>query len=180
MTITINFTLATLLLGLWSISISHAALITFDATNIAGNTWLYDYTVENTGGFDIEEFSIYFDYTLYENLVNESAPANWDPLAVQPDTGLPDDGFYDALALVAGIASGDTLSGFSIQFDYLGANAPGSQPYDIFDPISFNVLASGNTQSATQTVPEPAIFWLLLSGLGLLIRHERIRSMACV
>jgi hypothetical protein len=108
--------------------ISYATSVTYDVQNLGGTTWEYTYTVANdTLGVDIEEFTIWFELGLYENLVATATPADWDPLAIDPDPGIPDDGFYDALALVAGITPGGSLGGFSVSFDFLGAGTPGSQ-----------------------------------------------------
>ena len=139
-----------------------ATTVSFDVTNISGNTWEYTYNVANdTLGIDIEEFTIFFDVALYENLSVTSTPAAWDPLVIQPDPGLPDDGFYDALALVVGIAPGDSLGGFGVQFDFLGSGIPGVQTFDIVDTSTFATLDSG----LTQVVPIPAALWLFGSGL---------------
>lgn len=155
-----------------------ATTINYDATNISGNTWEYSYSVSNdTLASDIEEFSIYFDLRLYENLTSATAPANWDPLALDPDPSIPDDGLYDALALVSGIAPGDMLSGFSVQFDYLGSGSPGSQFFELLDPITFSILDSGFTMSAASPVPEPESIWLMGVGLvGMLFRISKTRS----
>ena len=143
---------------------------------LIGNTWEYSYSVNNdTLASDIEEFSIYFDLGLYENLALATAPANWDPLALDPDLSIPDDGLYDALALVSGIAPGDMLSGFFVRFDYLGSGIPGSQFFEIVDPNTFAVLDSGNTMSAS--VPEPETIWLMGVGLvGILFRISKTHS----
>ncbi|MFC1751186.1 PEP-CTERM sorting domain-containing protein [Pseudomonadota bacterium] len=144
-----------------------ATTISYEATNISGNTWEYSYSVSNdTLTSDIEEFSIYFDLGLYENLTFTSTPVNWDPIAFDPDPFLPGDGLYDAFALASGIASGDMLSGFSVQFDFLGVGGPGSQWFEILDPFTFAVLDSGNTQLASASVPEPETLWLI--GMGLM------------
>lgn len=141
-----------------------ATAVSYDATNISGNTWEYTYTVSNdTLAIDIEEFTIFFDYTAYENLTLPTAPAGWDPLAIQPDTTLPDEGFYDALALVSGIAVGGSLGGFTVRFDYLLSGTPGSQAFDIIDPYTFATLDNGQTVLAA--VPVPAAIWLFGSGL---------------
>ena len=88
---------------------ANATVIFYEVQNLGGTTWEYSYTVENdTLGSDIEEFTIYFDLGLYENLVVVSTPADWDPLVIEPDANIPDDGFYDALALSAGISGGNT------------------------------------------------------------------------
>ncbi len=146
------------------LSSSYATTLTYDVTNISGNTWEYTYTVSNDMlGVDIKEFTVFFDANLYENLVATSTPTDWDPLVIQPDTVLPDDGFYDALALVAGIAPGNSSGGFGVRFDYLGAGTPGAQVFDVVDPFTFEVLDSGLTQASV--VPAPAAIWLFGSGL---------------
>lgn len=145
---------------------AQATLITFDVTNIAGNIFEYTYTVQNgTFGVDIEEFTIYFDVNLFQNLSFAAASAGWDPLVVQPDAVLADDGFYDALALAVGIAPGDTLGGFSVRADFLGAGTPGAQPFEIFDPLTFALVDSGTTVRADAVaVAEPASMWIFALG----------------
>lgn len=151
----------------------HATTVIYDVTNISGNRWENTYTVANdTLSIDIEEFTIFFTVGDFENLAVGSAPANWDPLVIQPDTVFPDDGFYDALALSAGIAPGSSLGGFSVQFDYLGTGTPGSQLFEIINPDTFESLDSGFTQA----VPLPAAVWLFISGLIGLIGMGRTRS----
>jgi len=144
---------------------SSATTVSYDVANISGNTWEYSYTVSNdTLGLAIEEFTIYYDYTAYQNLISTAVPSGWDPLVIQPDTELPDDGFYDALVISgSGIGVGGSLGVFSVQFDYLLGGTPGSQAFDIVDPDTFDVLDSG--QTALTAVPVPAAIWLLLSGL---------------
>jgi hypothetical protein len=165
-------------------SISHATSVTYDVQNLGGTTWEYTYTVANdTLGFDIEEFTIWFDVGLYENLSATATPADWDPLTIEPDPGIPDDGFYDALALVAGIAPGDSLGGFSVSFDFLGAGTPGAQLFEIVDPFTFDVLDDGRTESAAggpgpgTAIPEPATAVLLGLGIAgvLPLRRQLIR-----
>ncbi|WDE07247.1 hypothetical protein SG34_010355 [Thalassomonas viridans] len=155
---------------------THATLITSDLVQLDANTWQSTYKVTNdTLPFDIEEFSIYFDFSLFENLVATGAPPDWDPLVIQPDIGLPDDGFYDALALAAGVIPGGMLSGFMIEFDYLGLDLPPAMPFDILDPFTFDILDSGEVTftSITQLpVPAPAPLGLLALGLIGLIRRK--------
>jgi len=155
-----------LALGLAMSSVAQATIISYSSTNISGNTWENTYSVSNdTLASDIEEFSIYFDLGLYDSLSLVTAPADWDPIVFDPDPLLPDDGLYDVLALVSGIASGDMLSGFSIQFDFLGAGAPGAQFFEVLDPFTFAVLDSGYTQLVVASVPEPGILLLMSVGL---------------
>lgn len=150
----------------FSFSVS-AATINADLTNISGNTYQAEYTVENDSlASTIDEFTIWFDLGLYENISTVSTPADWDPLVIQPDASIPDDGFYDVLALSSGITNGDSLGGFIVSFDWLGGNASMSQFFEIIDPSTFNVLASGNTIVAANNVPEPFSITLLASGLA--------------
>jgi len=163
--------------------VGHATSISYDVSSLGGTGWEYTYTVANdTLGADIEEFTIWFDLALYGNLVATATPADWDPLVIQPDPGLPDDGFYDALALVAGIAPGDSLGGFSVSFDYLGRGTPGAQLFEVIDPATFDLLDDGTTVRAaagpgpSPAIPEPATGLLLGMGLaGLLVGRQLIR-----
>jgi hypothetical protein len=148
-----------------------ATSISYDVSNIGSNIWEYNYTVSNdTLGFNIDEFTVYFDFGLYENLSANPAPASWNPIVVGPGNFLNNDGYYDALALATGITPGSSLGGFSVRFNYLGAGTPGSQRFEIVDPVTFNVLDSGQTSP----VPVPAAVWLFCSGLvGLIAVSKR-------
>ena len=148
--------------------------IVYEVNNLAGDRWEYRYDVTNdpANTFAIEEFTVYFDLGLYDTLQVGNTPTGWDALVVQPDSGFPPgpglgDGFYDALAVaVPGIAPGDSVGGFSVQFTYLGTGTPGAQFYEIVDPETFEPLQSGATTTA---VPEPGSLLLLVAGLLILI-----------
>jgi len=157
---------------LLSLTSSNASTIIYDVANVSGNTWEYTYTLNNDMlSVDIEEFTIWFDVDLFENLAVGTTPADWDPLVIDPDPDLPpdgDDGFYDALTLISGIAPGDSLGGFIVQFDYLGTGTPGNQYFQVINPKTFATIDDGFTQSAV--VPIPAAIWLFGTGLiGLLV-----------
>ena len=161
---------------------ANATVIEYGATNVSGNLWQYDYTVTNDSlGASLDEFTIFFQLGLYENIAVGDTPADWDPLAIQPDPGLPDDGFYDALALVSGIAPGGTLGGFSLTFNWLGAGTPGSQLFNIVDATTIETLEQGFTSlrggsTPPTAVPEPVSPLLLGVGLALLaLRASRIK-----
>lgn len=151
--------------------------IEFTVNNLGGNTWEYSYTVTNDGstGGDIEELTIWFDLGLYENLSVSGSPVDWDPIAIDPDPGIPDDGFVDWLALGLGIAVGDSLGGFSVTFDFLGTGTPGAQFFDIVDPFSFDVLFSGVTEAGDIVVPVPEPVSASLVAFGLLLIAFGIR-----
>lgn len=153
-----------------------SASIFYEVDALGGNSYNYHYTIENQTVDPIEEFTIFFELGLYENLVVTTTPLDWDSFVAQPDAQLPDDGFFDSLALVSGIQFGDLLSGFSVQFDYLGAGTPGSQFFEIIDPITFDPISDGFTQPLqSSNVPEPSTVFLIALGL-LFIGYSRINT----
>jgi len=152
-------------------SAAQAATVSYSAANISANAWTYTYTVANdTLGANLEEFTVFFDLGRYANLVVVTSPADWDSLVAQPDPGVPASGFFDSLALGAGIAPAASLSGFVVSFDYLGSGTPGAQPFDIVNPVTFETLESGTTT----VVPLPGTLWLLLTGVASLVSLGRV------
>jgi PEP-CTERM motif len=166
-------------------ALSHATVITYTANNVGGDTWRFDYALLNdTLNAPIEEFTIFFDRDLFSNLSFGAAPEGWDPLVVQPDLQLPDNGFFDALALGGGLAAGESLSGFSVTAGWLGIGVPGSQLWTIVDPLSFATLESGSTslfvpseEPPPTSVPEPgslALFAIGILGAASLRRRRTV------
>ena len=145
--------------------------IQYEATDLGSDRWQYSYDVTNislTGA--IEEFTIWFDFDLYDNLSIETTDppsSDWDEIVIQPEPVLSDDGYYDALGLGVGIGIGERVSGFSVSFDWLGGGEPGSQFYEIIDPDTFETIDSG------WTIPEPATLLILALG-GIVLRRKRI------
>lgn len=147
-----------------SMKTAFAISIVYEATNSTDTTpgedlwqytyWLSDYSFDTDYGF-----TVYFDYQLYSNLEDPPPTVNsdWDPIVWQPDPSLPDDGAYDALALVDNASLADP---FTVSFVWLGSGNPGDQYFEVYDP-SFNTVASGQTAP----VPEPATFLLIATGL---------------
>lgn len=163
---------------LWVLSFAAVAFgdpntqIRYETTDLGSNRWQYTYDVKNINmAGEIEEFTIWFDYGLYENLTIETADppvGDWDEVVWDPEPVLEDDGAYDAKTLSLGIDIDETVSGFAVSFDWLGIGNPGSQEYHIVDPDNYPVpIETG------YTVPEPGT--LLLLGLGAIICFPRQR-----
>lgn len=105
------------------------------------------------------------------------SPVAWDSLVIQPDAALASAGFLDAQLLSgAGLTSGQSAQGFSLQFSYLGQGRPPELPFEIVD-ANYQVLYSGITSPVTP-VPEPTGAALLLLGLGSWVALRRTQGAA--
>jgi hypothetical protein len=129
----------------------HAQVISYTATDVSGSTWDYNYTIANNTTSTINEFTVFAALGQYSSLSVASSPSSWSSLVAQPDPGIPADGYFDSQAISGGLLAGSTLSGFSMQFTYLGSGTPGSQLFNIVDPNTFNTLAVGYTTAAGAT-----------------------------
>jgi hypothetical protein len=166
---------------LCSVSAVCAALpmtrIDFTVTHLEGIRWEYTYSVSNLGLWnngpaEIEQFTIWFDEGLYRNLaVTTAGPLRdqWDAITWQPEPLLGDCGAFDALVVNSSfsISFAQSVAGFSVAFDWLGAEAPGAQAYDIVNPAAFQTLDSG------RTIPEPAALSLFAFGTWMAYRCRR-------
>jgi hypothetical protein len=121
------------------------AQVAYTATEIGGSIWQYDYTLSNPLLDPASEFTIFFDLNKYSNLTVRASPGTWSSLVVQPDAGLPADGFFDTLSLNGGLLPGKSQSGFSVQTTYTGQGTPGSQLFNIVDSVTFAILDFGDT-----------------------------------
>lgn len=147
------------------LSMAHAGVVDFTTTSLGGNLWRYDYTINNeTPSIGFDELTVYFDVNDYELLSSPVAPDGWDPLIIQPDPGIPADGFYDVLKLDGLLGQGVSVSGFSVSFAYLVDGTPGAQSFDLLDSSDFSVVYAGTT-TVLSAVPEPASLALMLAGL---------------
>jgi hypothetical protein len=145
--------------------------IIYETIDLGSNQWEYIYTVENFGLSEgIEEFTVWFDHGLYDNLVvtTPETPPQWDQIVWQVEPVLGDPGGYDAAATNLYIDIGESLSDFSVSFDWLGTGSPGSQFYEIIDPDTFETIEDG------YTVPEPVT--LILLGTGILTLRAGCRK----
>lgn len=181
---------------LWSAQAA-ASPIFYEVQSLGGDQWRYSYTVGNGTGAPIESFRIYFQFGLFEFQLTEvelfpgffaeevdpdsySGPAGWEVFVAPPDSilGVNENGFFDALAEVNALAPDELLGGFSIDFQFLGANSPGSQFFELLDALGTTVLGSGFTQPMTAIdVPEPGTLGLLAAGLLFGWRRRATRAM---
>jgi outer membrane protein assembly factor BamB len=130
-------------------STAPATEVSFAPEDIGGGQWVYHYMLTNdTLNDPIEQFVIWFEPGLYENLSIVSDPHigyDWYQDTVEPDPVWLYYGAYRALAWDEGISVGDSESGFAVRFTYLGEGAPGVQEFDIVDPNEYISLEAGWT-----------------------------------
>ena len=99
--------------------------------------------------------------------------------------GVQEDGFVDALALSMPLQAGETLTGLSVVFDWLGSAdlVSTTQRFETYDASSFDVTSEGDYHlSLPQAVSAPtsAMFFITLVGViaGLAGRMRKLRSLA--
>jgi len=157
-------------------------LIEYSLTNIAGNTWQYDYYMKDVDLTADQMITIYFDKNYYSEITptNYLTDTDWFIQELQPDPAIwggGEDGSYNAVALIDNPAY---TGPFSVQFNWLDTFvSPGSQFFEVFD-ANMDTIGSGMTVLENgpdaPVVPEPASGLLLLGGLGLLAGVARLRQ----
>ena len=152
-----------------------AATIQFTATDLADTTpgqdlWQYSYNPDDFTFATGQGFKVFFDQTRYLQLQHFVVNADWDVLTIQPDLILSSPGLYDALTLVNTPSLADP---FNVNFVWLGAGIPGSQPFVIYSN-DFSTIVQGQTVS----VPEPSTFvlWTILGLVGLAATRRKHRA----
>lgn len=132
--------------------------IEYDLVILGNNRYRYIYTITN-GTSDntnaIQLFDIHFDASLYDEntliIKTPSPPAtDWTETLLFSVTGVAP--IYDAFSLT-GIAENQSVTGFAIEFTWLGSGIPLDQPFDIYTP-NLVPLESGTT-SLRQVINNP-------------------------
>jgi hypothetical protein len=162
--------------------------ISYTLVPMGGNSYKYVYSITNngtlTGSAPVQLFDILFDTSQYqESSLQIVTPPNLNAQWSQEIlTGIPPaiPAAYDALALAGGVPAGTTVTGFAVQFTWQGTGTPGPQPFEIYDPVSFALLQSGQTTSAPVSVPAASVLSLILISVGLALTvayQTRTRSL---
>jgi hypothetical protein len=164
---------------------SHATVISYDVSNIGGNTWVYTYAVTNNngpGGAAISAFDVIFGSTLFANLRVTALPLGWIGAPLQPEPPpIDDDGLFIGLTLPFlgfGVEHGETLGGFQVRFDFLGAGTPASQIFQILHPWRLFPIEMGQTVRVAVTEPGALALFAVAAGLFgvVLLRRRRLAA----
>lgn len=150
---------------------AYATVVEYSVTDLGGSQFEYEYAITNDSlSVPIEQFTVWFDVDLYDNLTittQEPLASQWNEIILEKTGfGLPIG--YDALSQNGGISQGQTVGGFSVAFDWLGAQLLGPQFFEIINPITLETIDSG------YTIPEPAT--LLLVSFGMLALRRKRKS----
>ena len=156
-------------------SAAQAASVEYTLTDLGGNTWRYDFVLVNSPAApSFDEFTVFFPGDKYSSIALMSSAAGWDPLVIQPDPGIPADGYFDGLRIAGAMPGGSVATGFALTFSYVAGMRPGRQRFDLIDSSSFTTVYSGTTVATS--VPEPQTHLMLALGLGLMGALQKRRS----
>ena len=143
---------------------------------VAPGRYEYRYTLANVSlATPLSWFSIDFDPTLYDEIslvITTAGLGDWSQQIL--GSVLANPAQYDAYnGAGTGLNIGDALAGFTVDFTWLGAGAPGSQAFTVYDPANLNLLDTGVTTPVglpppppPPGLPEPASVALVLLALG--------------
>jgi hypothetical protein len=144
----------------------------------------YQYTVKNLSlPTDVAWFSVDFDPYLYDETslaITSTGTSTWSEQLLSSISVLGVPAQYDALKTAGpALEIGESESGFSVAFTWLGAGTPGSQGFTVYDVNTFDVLDAGATVTAVVTppngLPEPSsagLVTLALVGLTAGLRRR--------
>ncbi len=151
-----------------------AAIIYFEEASKIGNRYEYNYSFFNDSSIDVDWFTIWFDADSYQNLEITNSPTDWDPIVAEPDPFFGD-GFADWFSFGAPIEVGEILSGFSLAFDWIGAEATpfSSQHFEVYDSSNSGLIEYGSTSKIGAPVPEPSTTVLMMLVVGYFMWAQR-------
>lgn len=156
-------------LGLSGSAMAGTVDVSYVLQNLGGGLYEYDYTFANNSLSDpLIDIIIDFDAALYQfsSLSQVGSVADWTGTALVPLPGVP--AGFEFFTTGLGIAPGNQLGGFAVQFRWLGPGAPGAQSFSVYN-ATFDVVASGRTTDAGTPpppgVPEPQSLALVMLAL---------------
>lgn len=151
-------------------AVSSANEIEYSLSNLGSGEYEYVYTIYNDvplsdgsgTNLPVQLFDIAFDSTLYENptfVTPNPLASQWSQGFLAAVGAVPVQ--YDVLASDLGIPAGTDVSGFAVEFTWLGGGLPGNQLFQIYDPNTspYTLLLSGETANIA---PEPSTFGMLV------------------
>ena len=176
------FRLATILFfTVFAIQTVGAATISYTSEDLGNNLWQYNYTIYNDTQSAIDYFDIYFEND-YDALELLASPGGWLAELFPADVLNPLT--LSAMADVDPLLPGNSLGVFSVVFNWLGIETPGSQEFALYNfaENGFNPFVGGYnsgvyTEETAPPIPEPQTFMLLGTGLVGLAAYYR-RKMA--
>lgn len=152
-----------------------AVSIDYQLTSLAApSRYEYLYSITNDSlASPLSWFSIDFDTALYDEsslVISTVGLGDWSQLMLASVPGLPAQ--YDAYNTAGtGLAIGSSLTGFKVEFTWLGAGTPGSQAFTVWDPGTLDILDTGTTSASVAPppptpLPEPGTALLAFLALG--------------
>lgn len=146
----------------------------------------YQYTIKNVSlATPLSWFSVDFDPYLYDEsslAITSTGTGAWSEQLLGSIAVLGVPAQYDAFKTGGPpLAIGESETGFSVAFTWLGGGAPGSQAFTVYDVDTFAVLDTGATAAATQPpngLPEPATMGLIALALTGLAASRRRNAVA--
>jgi hypothetical protein len=134
-------------------TIAHAISVQYRLISFGANQYQYIYTITNDGslgnGKAVKLFEIIFDSASYrESTLKIVTPAplnsNWNEVNLSSVLGEPRS--YNSWSSTTGIAVGQTVSGFAVEFVWNGGTEkPKEQRFRVYDPNTFQLLEEGTT-----------------------------------
>jgi MYXO-CTERM domain-containing protein len=175
-------------LALFAPPSASAAAVSIEYSLVALGTpgrFEYQYTVKNLSlPTAVSWFSVDFDPYLYDEAslaITSNGTGGWSEQLLASISVLGVPAQYDAFKTAgAGLDVGESETGFSVAFTWLGAGAPGSQGFTVYDVTTFDVLDVGATSTAIVAppngLPEPSSAGLVTLALVGLAAGRRRRG----
>lgn len=134
-------------------------------SDLGNDLWQYSFAFENTGSEDIEEITVWTEYGLTGLEITTVNAQGWDEIIIPADDFIKSGAGYDLLNTDTPLASGGTISGFSVAFVYAGDATLLEMPW-------YECINASTYETQYSSIPEPATMDLLGLG-GLFIRRKR-------